>query len=50
MEIVLGIVGVLITLTIIVGILSIEKHLRQNNITNKKIIELLKEIKEGQSH
>lgn len=48
MMIILGILGLLITLLVIATILSIETQLKKLNRTNDKIVELLTEIKKDQ--
>ncbi|TWE05219.1 hypothetical protein FB550_103397 [Neobacillus bataviensis] len=45
MTFILGILALLITLLVIATILSIEAQLKKLNMTNKKILELLTELK-----
>lgn len=47
MGFIFGLGIVLLIFFVIVSILSIEKQLRQLNRTNEKIVDLLKEIKNG---
>ncbi|MCM3729521.1 hypothetical protein M3226_28445 [Neobacillus cucumis] len=45
MTIILGILALLITLLVIATLLSIEAQLKKLNMTNKKILEMLTDLK-----